>query len=170
MYQQNKSSESKVKFRQVSNRCKRVLEAAKLAYANKTKESITFQKLGSRDFWRIANSVLNKGKSAIPSLFNGPEVLSSASDKTKLFAENFSKSSNLHDSGISLPVFLSRTNLKLHNISVTSKMVKKVITNLDLSKICGPDRIPRVVLKNCYSKELVVLNFHTYQLNSSICV
>ena len=31
LYQQNKSSESKVKFRQASNRCKRVLEAAKLA-------------------------------------------------------------------------------------------------------------------------------------------
>ena len=34
-----------------SNHCKRVLEAAKLAYANETKESITFKKRGSRDFW-----------------------------------------------------------------------------------------------------------------------
>ena len=146
MYQQNKSSESKVKFRQASNRCKRVLEAAKLAYATKTKESITSQKLDSRDFWKIANSVLNKGKSAIPPLFNGPEVLSSASDKAKLFAKNFSKNSNLDDSGISLPVFPCRTNLKLHNISITPKMVKKVITNLDSSKASG---IPVVVLKNC---------------------
>ena len=32
LYQQNKSSESKVEFRQASNCCKRVLEAAKLAY------------------------------------------------------------------------------------------------------------------------------------------
>ena len=51
LYQREKSSDSKVKFRQASNRCKRVLEAAKLAYANKTKEFITSQKLGSRDFW-----------------------------------------------------------------------------------------------------------------------
>ena len=57
--------------------------------------------------------------------------------------------SNLDDSGISLPVFPSRTNLKLHNISVTSKMVKKVVMNLDLSKASGPDCIPVVVLKNC---------------------
>ena len=144
LYQHNKSSESKAKFRQASNRCKRVLEAAKLAYATKTKESITSQKLGSRDFCRIANSVLNKGKSAIPPLFNGPEVLSSASDKAKLFAKNFSKNSNLDDSG-----FPSRTNLKLHNISITPKMVKKVITNLDSSNASGPDCIPVVVLKNC---------------------
>ena len=147
LYQQNKSSESQVKFRQASNRCKRVLEVAKLAYATKTKESITSQKLGSRDFWQIAHSVLNKGKSAIPPLFNGLE--SSASGKAKLFAKNFSKNSNLDDSGISLPVFPSRTNLKLHNISITPKMVKKVITNLDSSKASGPDFIPVVVLKNC---------------------
>ena len=35
--QQNKSSKSKVKFRQASNRCRRVLEAAKLPYANKAR-------------------------------------------------------------------------------------------------------------------------------------
>ena len=93
LYQQNTSSESKVKFRQASNRCTRVLESTKLTCANKTKESITSQKLGSRDFWQIVNSVLNKGKSAIRLIFNDPEVLSSASNKAKLFTENFSKNS-----------------------------------------------------------------------------
>ena len=52
-------------------------------------------------------------------------MLSSAPDKGKLFPENFSKNSNLDDSGISLAVFPSRTNLKLHNIFITPKMVKK---------------------------------------------
>ena len=41
LYQQSQSFESKGKFRQATNRCKRVLEAAKLVYANKTKESTT---------------------------------------------------------------------------------------------------------------------------------
>ena len=118
----------------------------KITYANKIKEFITAQKLGSRDFWQITNSVLNKGKSAILPLFIGSEVLSSASDKAKLCAENFSNNSNLDDSGISLPIFPSRTNLKLHNIPVTPKMV---IMKLDLSKASGPDCIPVVVLKNC---------------------
>ena len=130
-----------LKFRQASNCCKKVLEAVKLAYANKTKESIFFQKLGSQDFCWIANSVLKKGKSA--------KLLYSASDQAKLFAENFSKNSNLDDSGIFLPVFPFITNLKLHNISLTPKMVKKVIMNLDLPKASGPDCILVVVLKNC---------------------
>ena len=117
MHQKDKSSDSKVKLRQASNRCKRVLEAAKLAYANETKESITSQKIGSRDFCRISNSVLNKGKSAIP----------------------------------------SKTNLKLHNIYVTPKMVKKVIINLDLSQASDPDCIPVLALKNCESGLFFIL-------------
>ena len=60
LYQREKSSDSKVKFRQASNRCKRVLEAAKLAYANKAKESITSQKLGSLDSGKLPIVFLTK--------------------------------------------------------------------------------------------------------------
>ena len=48
---------------------------------------------------------------------------------------------------VSPPVFPSRTNLKLYNISVTPKMVKKVIMNLDLSMASDLDCILVVVLK-----------------------
>ena len=84
-------------------------------------------------------------------------MLSSASDKAKLFAENFFKTSNLDDSGTSLPAFPSRTNSKLHNISVYTKMVKKVIMNLDLSKASGPHCIPVVVLKKCEPERSYIL-------------
>ena len=96
--QTDKSYDSKVKFWQASNRCKRFLEALKLECAGK-KESYTSLKFDCLDFCRIANCVLIKGKSAIPPLFNCPVVLSSPSNKTKLFPENFSKNSNLDDSG-----------------------------------------------------------------------
>ena len=75
-------------------------------------------------------------------------MLSSTSDKAQLFAENFSKNSYL-DSGISLPASPFSTNPKPYNITVAPNLVKKVITNLDLSKVSGPDCIPVVVLKNC---------------------
>ena len=74
-------------------------------------------------------------------------MLSLASDKAKLFAKNFYDNSNLDDAGISLPVFPSRTNLKLDNISVILKIVKQIIMNLNLSKASGPDCIPVVALK-----------------------
>ena len=157
LYQQNKSSETKLKFRQASNRWKRVFEAAKLACSTKTKEPITSQKLGSRDFWRIANGLLNNGKSAIPILFNGLEVLSSASNKENLLAKNFSKKYNIDYSGISLPVFPSKVNMKMHNISITSEMVKKVIKNLGSSKASSPDCTPLVVVQNCGSELSYIL-------------
>ena len=56
-------------------------------------------------FWQIASNALNKGKSTIPCLFNGLQVLSSASNKAKLFTENFSKNSNLDESEITLYLF-----------------------------------------------------------------
>ena len=84
-------------------------------------------------------------------------MLSSAYDKAKLFTKNFSKNSNLDESGISLPVSPSRTNLKLHNIFVTPKMVTKVAINLDLSRVSGPNCIPVVVLKNCEAELSYIL-------------
>ena len=75
-------------------------------------------------------------------------MLSSASNKAKLFGENFSMNSNLNDSGILLPIFPSRNNVKLSNNYETPKMVRKAIMNLNLSKASGPDCISVVVLKN----------------------
>ena len=71
-------------------------------------------------------------------------MLPSAHDNAKLFAKNISRNSNLDDSGSSLSVFLSRTNLKLH-ISVIPKMVKKVIKD----EASGTNCISVVVLKKC---------------------
>ena len=117
-----------------------VLDPVKLAYAHKTKDS---------KFGKLPIVLFNKGKSALPLLFTSLEVLPSASNKAKLFAKEFAKNSNLSNSGISLPVFPSRTDLNLHNISATPKMIKKVIMNTDLSKASDPDYIPVAVLKNC---------------------
>ena len=79
-------------------------------------------------------------------------MLSSASDKAKLFAKNVSRNSNLDESSISLPVFPFRTNLKLHNIFGTP--------NLDFSKASSPDCIPVVILKNCETKLSYILAEH----------
>ena len=82
-------------------------------------------------------------------------MLSSTFDKARFLAEKLI--SNLDESGISLPVFLSRTNLKPRNISVTPKMAKKVIMNLDLSKASTLDCIPVLVLKKCESERSYIL-------------
>ena len=79
--------------------------------------------MSPHDFWPVANNVRNKGKSAIPLPFKSLEVLSTASDKAKLFQKPFKKPS-LADAGISLSAFPSRTNLKLY-VSVRPMSVKR---------------------------------------------
>ena len=149
MYQREKSSDSKVKFRQASNRCKRVLGAAKLPYANKTKNPLLPRNLAlvtSGELLIVFSTKVN----LLYLLYSTARRfrllhLIKQSCLLKIFSVNY----NLDDSGISLPVFPSRTNLKLHSISVTPKMVRKILMNLDLSKASDPDCIPVVVLKKC---------------------
>ena len=84
-------------------------------------------------------------------------MLSSASDKAKLLTENLSKNFSFRDADITLPVFPSRTNLKLLNFSIAPKMVKEVMENLALSRASSTDGIPVVVLKNCEDELSYVL-------------
>ena len=74
------------------------------------------QKPSSSEMSQIADSVLNKGESNTPLLYNGPEVMHFASGKVKLFAEELSEDSNLDDLSIPKPVYPSRTSLKMHQL------------------------------------------------------
>ena len=80
----------------------------------------------------------------------GKLLMDWASGKAKLFAKTFSKKNfNLDVSRVSLLAFPIRTYLKPHNIHVTAKLVKTVITLLEMTKALGYDCIPVVVLKQC---------------------
>ena len=89
--------------------------------------------LPKKTIWRIANSFLSKGKSAIP-----PPLLHLI--KQNCLLKTFLRFLILMTQG-------TRTKPKLYRIFATPKMVKKVIMNLNLSKGSGPDGIPVVVLK-----------------------
>ena len=77
--------------------------------------------------------------------------------KQNCFLKTFSKNFNIDDSDIFLPVFPSRTNMKLHNISVTPKIVKMVVKSFDWSLATGPICIQVLVLKNCEPKLSYIL-------------
>ena len=140
--------DSKHLFHEAQNR-ERVLEDAKQQYANSVAGSISTQRLGSRDFWQIANSVLNNNKSSIPPLFHGSEVLTSPQDKANLFGDNFVSNSTLNDEGHLLPAFPSRTATVVSNPLITPKKIARTIHSLDASKATGPDGIPAIVWKMC---------------------
>ena len=74
-----------------------------------------------------------------------------------MFAEISFTNLNLDESGICSPSFLSRINMRLHNIPVTRDLVKEVIVDLDSIKVTWPGCIPVVAVKNCEPELLYVL-------------
>ncbi|XP_047140024.2 probable RNA-directed DNA polymerase from transposon BS [Hydra vulgaris] len=149
IYQQNNSPENRHLFTIARNHCKKVLSDAKARYSQVIKSRISSQKLGSRDFWRIFNSINNKGKSVIPSLLYGSDFVTSPKDKAELFAKNFSSISSLDSTSCVLPDIAVKQVDPLLDIRITSASVSKVISCLDSSTACGPDNIPVVVLQRC---------------------
>ena len=126
-----------------------------------TKSRISSQKLGSRDFCKIFNSVFNRSKSCIPPLFNCFEVLSSSKDKIELFAQLFSTNCSLNSSGHNLPDFTSQCNASLCDVHITPQSVAKVISKLHSSTASGPDNIPVIVLQR-WSPELSFVLFKLF--------
>ena len=129
-YNCNPSDLSKSVFRTASNRCKYILRDAKDNYANLIRLRIEAESLGTREFWRITNRVLNRGKPSIPTIVNGPKILSSSSDKASLFAKMFSSNSTLDDTNHPLPDFPLRTETLISNLKVTPSEVARFIRQL----------------------------------------
>ena len=128
------------------NHSKGVLNDARSNYAKTTRRSVASQLIGSRNFWRIFNSVLNSGNSTIPPLFNGPKVLTTSTDKANVFARIVSCNSNLDDGSEQLPPYTAQ---RVSSKNITAKMVSLAIYDLDASKTTCPDRFPAIVLKIC---------------------
>ena len=126
-------------------------------------ESITSQKLGARDIWGIANSVLNKSESTVPPLFNSLEMLSSASDKETCILKTFLRTLILMTQ-VSFYLLFLRTNLRLHIMAVSPTLKKKFIADIDSSKASGPDGISLLTLQSCKPE------LYTNQLPFSIYV
>ena len=145
LYQQNKSFESKSKFRQLVIIAKGFLKLPNMHMLLQQKSPCVPRNL----VLATIGELLIVFRTKVNHLY----LLYSSSQRCcllYLIKQNWEF--YLHDSSISLPIFHCGTNLKQHNISITRKMVKKVITNLDSSKASSPDCIPVVVLKNCEPK------------------
>ena len=105
-----------------------------------TKESITSHKLGSQDFKvnQLCLLYSTAGRYCLLHLIKQNYVVKNFLETLILMTQ------------VSLYLFslLELTNLKLHNISITPWLVKKIISIIGLGKAICPDCIPVVVLKN----------------------
>ena len=147
MDQEDKSSDAKLKFSQAINRCKRVLEAAKLAYANETLCPLLPRNLALVTFDELL-IMFSKKVNLLYLLYSmTARCFLLHLIKQNCLLKTFPRILILMIHKSLYRFFPFRTILKLQNISVTPKMVKMIIMNLDLSKVPGVDCVPVVVLK-----------------------
>ena len=124
---------------------------AKSRYALHVRDFIANQKLGSKDFSRIYNRVMNKDKSTIQALKIDSSSISMAispAEKAELLSMQFAKNSSLDEGGQNPPPCALRTGETVSPPSFTVKRVNKIISCLDSSKSSGPDGIPATVFKH----------------------
>ena len=147
-YKRDSSADNLEKYRAARKHCKETLHQAKSRYALYVRDSIDNQKLGSKDFWRIYNSVMKRSKSSIPALsIDNTRMATTSADKAELLCKEFAKNSSLDDGGQNPPPFPPRTGETLLPLAITVSQVKKMIQCLNSSKSSGPDGIPVVVFK-----------------------
>ena len=117
----------KFKFRQASNRCRKVLKSAKLAYANWTREILPPRNLVFATFgeFKIGFS-------------------------TKVGVKNSCKNCNLNDSCSSLSISFAELNQpQVHNVKATLKMTSKITKTLHSTNTSSHYCILEMVLKIC---------------------
>ena len=122
LYNHNRCWETKATFRPASNWCSRVIKSAKEGDAELVKEKIRNERIGSRKFLGRINRILNRGKSPIPIIANGPEFPSSSAVKAFLFGKLFAGNSSLDDSYHLLPGFPMR---RTHHPSISKSLREK---------------------------------------------
>ena len=169
-YRRNKSASNLDQYRAARKHCKETLHEAKSRYALHVRDSIANQKLGSKDFWRIYNSVMNRGKSSIPALNRDDSSMmaTTSAEKAELLSTQFAENSSLDDGGRDPPSFAMRTKDTVSTPLITVKRVSKIISCLDSSKSSGPDGIPVVVFKNL-SPELSPILTKLFKKCVSVC-
>lgn len=111
-------------FRIGCRRPKRVLENAKCTCAQGAQDGVDMKQIGSYEIYKITNQIIHRSKAAVHTIINGPLVISSLRDKTKIF-----------DS-----IFASMLDEKIYTLSYLSRLTENnprniFISTLELSKL-----------------------------------
>lgn len=96
----------------------------------------------------IIIKILNRGKTSVPTIKNGPEVISTSSDKMKVLFRMCVAKSAFDDKSNLLPDFHRPTEHNLVNIFIADREISKLNKSLDPKKSTGSDKILVVFLKN----------------------
>ena len=136
----------------------KLINHAKSSFVKRINNKIASCQTGSRSFWSLAKIVSHNFCHSFPPLKNNSGSSScTPSSKANLFASTFASNSNLDHQDFQPPLYPTST-ITMPPIKLSTRKVRKVLLQLNISKSSGTDCIPAIVLKSCAPELAPVLN------------
>ena len=143
----NPSQHNWDRYINVRNEYRSALNEAHHKYESDIAKSLT-ESRNTKQWWSVVKSMLGKGADdSYPPLNDNGSYVNDSSEKAGLFNSFFLSHSKLDTSNAQLPIFTTKTDKKLTNITVTEQEVYDQIKSLETKKATGHDGISSRMIK-----------------------
>ena len=150
-YKRSGSGDHYATFKLLRNRLVSLNRQLRNVYYSGLGEELSSPTMPGRKWWKRVKQVTgDKVYSGIPTLIeNGSPIIDSI-EKANIFNDYFASQCQLPDGSNDhpLPPFRYETDERLANITFFPSDIHKILTNLDVNKDTGPDKIGNFLLKN----------------------
>ena len=142
--------EDKVKVEESKSEINLMILDAKEKYLHSLGAELTDPSTGSKKYWKILNTFLNKCKvPRIPPLFENRSFVTDCREKATIFNNYFAKQCTPFLTDSVLPPLVYHTNNRLSHFSITKDEIKDILKQLNVSKAHGPDEISAHMINLC---------------------
>ncbi len=87
----------------------------------------------------------------VPTLMEGPNIISDAKEKAEVLNDYFCSQSNIEDGAATIPndIISFQSSVTLSNVIASEYEINSLLRGVDISKACGPDGIGNRIIKIC---------------------
>ena len=126
----------------------RLIEEAKRNYFLTAGRALANPEIGSKKYWSVINTVLNKAKiPIIPPLLEDEIFITNFAQKAQIFNDYFIQQSTTIDTGSQLPQHIPATLTQLNDFIISEEKILNIIRSLNPNKAHGWDGISLRMIK-----------------------
>ena len=121
----------------------KVIRKSKKEYFDKLEQLLSNKSACSKVFWKTSNQILNLDKTStnIPTLIFNDEISEDDYQKSNMLNNYFASQSHINDDNKTLPAQIQIQHEELAHIDITQQDVIDVLSDVNVTKACGPDLI-----------------------------
>jgi len=164
-YKRSRTTSSRECYVSARNCCNEVVQRSKKEFIQSIAEKVCAAPSYDKRFWSLAKKIgSNFCTSSFPSLCSDEgNLIASSREKSETFAKFFASTSTLPDTKATHPGLGSWAD-EMPELKISTRRVRKALSNIDTSKAVGPDNIPPIVIKKCF-KELAPVFSRIFRLS-----